>query len=113
MHPLNMKAFRFVPLGLSAILLAAHFLRAGNIALVVLCLAAPLMLATGTRWSVIVVQGLLIVAAGEWVRTALLIAKERAAAGAPVARMFLILGTVAALTLFSALPLRTRAPHHA
>lgn len=108
-----MKAVRFMPLGLSAMLLAAHFLRSGEIGLVILCLTAPLILVTRTRWSVIVVQFLLIVAAGEWIRTALLIAQERAAAGAPVARMFLILGTVAALTLFAALPLRTRAPRHA
>jgi hypothetical protein len=108
-----MRAIRFVPLGLSAVLLAAHFLRSGNIALVVLCLTAPLVLVARTRWSVIVVQGLLIVAAGEWIRTALLIAQERTAAGAPVARMFVILGIVAAVTLLSALPLRTSAPRHA
>lgn len=108
-----MRALRFVPLGLSAILLAAHFLRSGNMALVALCLAAPLILMTRTRWSVVVVQALLVVATGEWIRTALLIAQDRAAAGAPVARMFLILGTVAALTLFAALPLRTRAERHA
>lgn len=102
-----------MPLGLSAILLAAHFLRSGNIGLVVLCLTAPLILMTRTRWSLIVVQALLVVAAGEWIRTALLIAQERAASGAPVVRMFTILGTVAALTLFAALPLRARGPHHA
>ena len=108
-----MRVWRFVPLGLSALLLAAHFLRAGNVALVILCLASPLILAAGTRWSVIVVQGLLIVAAAEWIRTAVLIAQERAATGAPVTRMFLILGTVAVVTLLSALPLRGRAPRHA
>jgi hypothetical protein len=78
---------RYVPLAISALLMAAHFLRTGNI-------------------FVVVMQVALGVAAIEWIRIALAISHERAAAAAPATRMFIILGTVALFTLLSALPLR-------
>jgi hypothetical protein len=101
-----MRASRMVPLILSAVLIAAHFFRAGNIVLVIFCILAPLILITRARWAVIVVQVLLVLASAEWLRTALAIARERAAIGTPAARMFAILASVAILALLSALPLR-------
>ena len=97
---------KFVPIALSALLLAAHFFRSGNLGVVVLVLTVPLLLATRTRWASIVVQLCLVVAALEWLRTALLLARERQAVGAPFVRMLVILGAVALFTAASALPLR-------
>ena len=99
---------RYIPLVLSSLVLAAHFFRAGNYGFVAFCLVAPLLLLTRERWAVWAVQALLVVGAAEWVRTALAIARERAALGAPSARMFVILGAVALFTLLSAVPLRPR-----
>jgi len=97
---------KYVPLAVSAILIAAHFLRSGNILVTIVCLAAPLLLLVRTPAVRIAVQIMLVIAAAEWVRTAFVIAQERAASGAPVTRMFVILGSVALFTLLSAIPLR-------
>ena len=97
---------RYLPLALSALVLAAHFFRAGNLGFVAFVLIAPFLLLTKSRWSVLAVQAMLALAAAEWVRTALTIARERAAVGAPSTRMFVILGGVAVFTLLSAIPLR-------
>ncbi len=97
---------RYLPLALSALVLAAHFFRAGNFGFVAFVVIVPFLLLTKTRWSVIAVQALLALAAAEWIRTAMAIARERAALGAPSTRMFVILGSVALFTLLSAIPLR-------
>lgn len=101
---------RVIPLVLSSILMAAHFLRTGNIAIVIVILCAPLLLLTKQRWSAIALQIALGIAALEWVRTAFTIASERAATGAPTTRMFVILFCVAAFTAASAVPLRITKP---
>jgi len=104
--PTHHDHVRHVPLALSALLMAAHFFRGGNIFVTVLCLAAPLLLVLRRRAVTIAVQVMLVLAAAEWLRTAFAIAQERAAAGAPAARMFAILGSVALFTLLSAVPLK-------
>jgi len=98
---------KLLPLIVSAVLMAAHFLRTGNILVTIACLAAPLVLLIRRPAGRIIVQVMLVMAAVEWVRTAVVIAQERAAGGAPVTRMFVILGSVALFTLLSAVPLRT------
>lgn len=97
---------RYLPLALSSLVLAAHFFRSGNFGFVAFVVIAPFLLLTKTRWSVIAVQAMLALAAAEWIRTALVIARERAALGAPSTRMFVILGSVALFTLLSGIPLR-------
>jgi len=97
---------RFVPVALSSLLIAAHFLRNGDLFVAILCLAAPLLLLLRKPVITIAVQVMLVIAAVEWLRTAFAIAQERAAAGAPTARMFAILGSVALFTLLSAAPLK-------
>jgi len=97
---------RFIPLALSSLLIAAHFLRSGELFVAILCLAAPLLLLLRKPAITIAVQVMLVSAAAEWLRTAFAIAQERAAGGAPVARMFAILGSVALFTLLSAAPLK-------
>ena len=99
-------AIRLLPLLLSALVLAAHFYRMGNLGFVAFVLVLPLLLITRERWAVRVVQVGLVLAAAEWIRTAISIAQIRAASGAPATRMFVILGCVAAFTALSALPLK-------
>jgi hypothetical protein len=97
---------RYVPVVLSAVLIAAHFLRGGNILVTIACLAAPLLLLLRKPVVTIVVQLMLVIAAVEWLRTAFTIAQERAVTGAPATRMFVILGSVSLFTLLSAVPLK-------
>jgi len=100
-----MRVFAAIPLVLSSLAMAAHFFRGGMFAVVVFVLLAPLLVLTRERPLIRVVQVLLVLGAGEWIRTASVIAQDRLLAGAPVTRMLIILGVVALLTTLSALPL--------
>lgn len=98
-----MDFVRLLPVILSALLMAAHFSRADNVALVLLSLAFPLILLWRRPWVARLTQVTLAVASLEWIRTAIVIAGRRQADGEPWTRMAIILGCVAALTLASAL----------
>ncbi len=87
---------------LSMLLVAAHFLRNGNYLLVAICLALPLLLLIKRRWSLRLVQGALLIAAGVWVQTLSVIARQRIASGRPWGAAAVILLSVAAYTLFTA-----------
>ncbi len=87
----------------SALLLGAHFYRAGLIPLVVLSLLFPLLLFFRRTWAVRVVQFILVLGAVEWVRTLFIFVAERRAIGQPWGRLALILGMVAVYTGCSAL----------
>lgn len=97
----DMKVVKALPVILSALLIGAHFLRSGNVTIVVLILCAPLLMLVRGRWPAWVLRVALAAAAFEWIRTAFTIAQERAAIGAPTTRMFVILGAVALFTLAS------------
>lgn len=102
-----------VPVGLSALLQAAHFLRSGGCILVLASLALPFLLLARRAWAVRTIQLALVASAVSWVSTALTTMQERQLMGAPYLRMLLILGGVAAFTLGAALlleagPLRRR-----
>jgi hypothetical protein len=58
--------FHILPLILSALLLAAHYLRSYSLIQVVLCLAAPFLLLIKRRWSLVVLQTLCTAAAFIW-----------------------------------------------
>jgi hypothetical protein len=96
-----------IPTILSALLLAAHFLRASNYVGVVLSLAAPLLLLSRRWWAVLSVQLLLLIAAGVWLWTMCAIAASRQADGEPVMRMAIILTLVAGWNVLAALLLAT------
>jgi hypothetical protein len=98
-----MNFFRLIPVYLSALLIAAHFLRAGWLPAVVLSLLFPFILFFKRPWAARAVQTILVMASIEWVRTLLLILGQRRAAGAPWTRMVIILGVVALFTGCSAL----------
>lgn len=103
-----MNFFRLIPVLLSALLMAAHFSRADNLALVIFSLAAPILLLLRRRWVAMLAQLALMLAALEWLRTLLSIAVRRQQVGDPWLRMAVILGVVALFTALSALVFRSK-----
>ena len=97
-----MVVLALLPAILSYLVLAAHFLRGGHLALTGLCLALLVALAFTKRWLAVVWQVSLLLGAAEWVRTLVLLLAERRSLGEPYLQMALILGGVAAFTLASA-----------
>ncbi len=92
----------FLPLALSALLMAAHFLRAGALLPLLISLAAPFLLLTRRRWSLRLVQALSLLGALIWLDTLRQIIRWRQALGQPWTTSALILGLVAAFTLLAA-----------
>jgi len=91
---------------LSALLIAAHFLRAGLDVLAILALGCPLLLLVRRTWAIRTLQILLLGAGVEWSRTLVSLAMTRQAEGVPWTRMAVILGVVAAVAVVAALMLR-------
>ncbi len=105
--------FRLIPVILSLLILAAHFLRAENMLLVAIMFAVAGLLFVKRPWSARVIQTVLFLGAIEWVLTLSGLVVRRVEMGQPYGRMVMILGSVAALTAMSALvfrsePLRSR-----
>lgn len=94
---------------IAALLLGAHFLRAGNFAMLALCLAAPLLFFLRRRWSLIALQLLAYGAAGTWIAVAIQLAQMRQQLGQPWTMAAIILGSVALFTLLAGLLLNSRA----
>ena len=94
---------------LAALLLAAHFLRAGNIALVVICLMAPLLLLIRQRWSLIVLQLLAYIGSAIWLNTLFGLVSERILLGRSWGGVVAILGTVTLGTILAGLLLNSPA----
>jgi hypothetical protein len=92
---------------LSLLILGAHFLRAGNLLLVVATLALVGCLAPRRPWVPRLVQPALLLGAVEWFRTLVLFAGERMRAGEPYVRLVIILGSVALVSAGSALVFET------
>jgi len=95
-----------LPVILSLVVLAAHFLRSGNVVMVGGVLAVVVLLAVRRRWAARSVQVALLLGAAEWVRTLAQLVQSRSNAGEPVLRLSLILGGVALFTALSALVFR-------
>ena len=93
----------------AAILLGAHFLRAGDLALVALCLAAPLLFLYRRRWSLIALQVLAYGAAVTWIAVAVRLVQLRQQSGQPWTVAAIILGSVALFTVLAGLLLNSRA----
>jgi hypothetical protein len=89
-------------------LLAAHFLRMGNVIAVALCLAAPLLFLVRRRWSLLLLQGLAYVAAVVWLAKAWEIVATRWSSGEPWLRASAILVAVAAINILAGGLLRSR-----
>jgi hypothetical protein len=91
-----------LPVILSALLLAAHFFRAGNLAGLAVSIGGLALLFVPRAWAARAVQVGLVVGAAEWVRTLFVFAAQRRAMSEPWGRLAVILGAVALLTLASA-----------
>ncbi|HET9982271.1 MAG TPA: hypothetical protein VFQ38_01735 [Longimicrobiales bacterium] len=96
-----------LPVVLSALVLAAHFLRTGNVLALLAVLALLPLLAVRRRWVATVARVILLLGALVWLWTLARFTLERVAVGQPFLRMVAILGGVAAFTALSALVFRT------
>ena len=94
---------------IAALLLGAHFLRAGNLLMVALCLAAPLLFLYRRRWSLIGLQVLAYAAAAIWIRVALQLMQLRQQSEQGWTAAVIILGTVALFTIAAGLLLNSPA----
>jgi hypothetical protein len=92
---------RITLLALSAILLAAHFLRTFTILPMLLCLAAPFLLLIKKRWSLLIIQALTVLAAMIWLFTLNGIIQQRLQEGRSWIASGIILGVVAGYTLLT------------
>jgi hypothetical protein len=101
-------ALRLFPAALALLVLGAHFLRAGHLALVVVALTVVALFFVRRPWAARAVQGTLVLGALEWLRTLAFLAGERRALGAPYLRLTIILGGVALATVLSLLAFRSR-----
>lgn len=100
--------FQLLPVGLSALVLAAHFFRSGNVPLLLASLAMICLMFVRRSWAARVIQLGLLFGTIEWVRTLMLLIATRKELGQPYTRLGVILGAVAAVTAASALVFRTR-----
>lgn len=99
---------RLLPVFLSCLVLAAHFMRAGLQLPMMFCAALVFLLAVPKPWAARLVQWTLVVGTMEWLRTLVQMARMRHAMGEPWGRAALILGVVAILTALSLLVFRNR-----
>ncbi len=88
--------------------MAAHFSRANQTGLALVCLLLPFLLFIKRSWVVKVFQVLLLIAAIEWLETMLRIVHIRQAHGQSWTRLVIILGGVALSTALSALVFETK-----
>jgi len=102
------KVLLHIPIVLSLVVLGAHFLRYGHDIGVIGSLALIVILLLRQPWVARLVQVGLVLGSLEWLRTLYSLVQVRAAMGEPAARMLVILGGVAFVTLVSALLFQTR-----
>ena len=100
--------FRIVLYCLAALLLGAHFLRAGNMVLVLICITVPFAFFYRRRRSLVLLQAVAYGAAATWLYTAWQLVEARQALGQSWTLAAAILGTVALFTLLAGLLLNTR-----
>jgi hypothetical protein len=93
---------------IAALLLGAHFLRAGNFLLVALCLGMPLLFLYKKRWSLILLQFTAYCATASWLWAAFQLVEIRQQAGRPWTAAAIILGAVALFTLVAGLLMNSR-----
>jgi len=93
----------YIPIVLSFIVLGAHFMRYGSSFGTVGAAALIVLLFIRQPWVARLMQTALVLGAIQWVHTLYDLAQLRIAFGEPYTRLAVILGTVAAVTLCSAL----------
>ena len=93
---------------IATLLIAAHFLRLGNVIAVALCLAPRLLFLVRQRWSLLLLQWLAYIATVVWLATAWPIVTPRWSSGEPWLRAAAILIAVAAISVLAGGLLRSR-----
>ena len=104
-----MNFLRLLPVFISILLLAAHFFRAGQTAIVFVLLALLPLMMIRKYWLPWIIQMVLLLGAVEWVLTLMNVAHIRMEYGMPWMRMAIILGAVALFTAGSGLVFRSNA----
>jgi hypothetical protein len=104
-----MNILRLLPVFISFLLLAAHFIRAGQTILALVSLLILIPLFFRKHWVPWVTQLALLLGALEWLRTLFFIAQMRIEFGMPWIRMAIILGAVTLFTTLSGLVFRSKA----
>jgi hypothetical protein len=94
---------RLLPAVLALLVIAAHFYRAELPFLVPVCVGLVALAFVRLAWVPAVLALALALAAGEWLRTLLLLVSERIEAGQPYLRLVVILLAVTLFTLLAAL----------
>ncbi len=103
-----MAFVQLLPVGLSGLVLAAHFLRGGNLVLLVATLAMSMLLFVRRWWAARLMQAGLLCGTVVWLHSLVVLVTLRIRNGEPFERLAVILGTVATVTAASALLFRTR-----
>lgn len=93
---------------LAAVILAAHFMRDGNLLLVSFCLLAPLLFFYRHRWSLLLLQLLAYCGGLVWLWTAYYFVELYKVRGMPWTKTAMILGGVALFTFLVGLLLNSR-----
>ena len=104
-----MNFLRLLPVFISFLLLAAHFLRAGQTVIIFVLFILLLLLIIRKTWVPRVLQLALLIGAAEWLHTLISFAQMRIEYGMPWMRMAFILGAVALFTACSGLVFRSKA----
>lgn len=102
-------AIRIGVFTIAALLLAAHFLRRGDLPLVALCLLAPLLFLHRKRWVLIALQVAAYGAAASWIIVAVRLVQLRQLSGQSWLLAAGILGAVALFTAVAGLLLNSGA----
>ena len=102
------RVLLYIPIVLSLVVLGAHFMRYGYDVLVAGAVLMIALLFIRQLWVARLAQLVLALGALEWVYTLYGLIQLRTALDQPYARMAIILGTVAAVTLGSALLFQTK-----
>ncbi|MGE5345601.1 MAG: hypothetical protein ACM3JH_06585 [Acidithiobacillales bacterium] len=92
---------------LSLLVLGAHFFRSAEYAIVALCIALVALVSVRRWWAARALQAALFLGAAEWLRTMTGLVHLRRSLDLPWARLAVILGAVALLTVVSALMFET------
>lgn len=95
-----------IPAALTFLLLGAHFLRIGNIPIVLALIVCIALLMVQKPWARVVTTTVLVLGLLNWVLTISGIAMDRIANGAPWIRMAAIMTGVLLLNLYAALHMR-------
>lgn len=101
-------AFRILPSIIAAVLLAAHFVRLGELALVAVCLCTPLLLLYRKRRVLLLLQALAYAGAATWMVVAARLVQARVLSGQHWTLAAAILGGVALFTVLAGLLLNSR-----